>query len=110
MAIKGPKGAHPTLRGWVNPNTGELLKVQRITQEQIDDFFGEKYVMPEPEVAPPPPITEVVEYGGEPIIEVNYDSMTKAQLVSYAAGIGLEVDSKNTKAMIIEQLTAFENA
>ena len=42
MPIRGPKGAHPTLRGWVNPRTGELLKSQRINQTQIDEFFGIK--------------------------------------------------------------------
>jgi len=41
MALKsGPKGAIPTLRGWINPKTGELLKAQRITQEQLDEYNG----------------------------------------------------------------------
>lgn len=39
MAINGPKGAQPTLKGWVSPK-GELLKSQRITQEQIDEWHG----------------------------------------------------------------------
>lgn len=46
MAIKGPKGAIPTLRGWVNPNTGELLKSQRITTGQIQEWNG--HVEPTP--------------------------------------------------------------
>jgi hypothetical protein len=37
--INGPKNAVPTLRGWVSPK-GELLKVQKITQEQIDEWYG----------------------------------------------------------------------
>jgi hypothetical protein len=46
MAIKriggvaGPKGAIPTAKGWVHPRTGELLKSQRITQEQLDEYNG----------------------------------------------------------------------
>ena len=36
----GPKGAIPTSRGWINPKTGELLKAQKITQEQLDQFNG----------------------------------------------------------------------
>lgn len=36
----GPKGAIPTSRGWINPKTGELLKAQKITQEQLDQYNG----------------------------------------------------------------------
>jgi hypothetical protein len=37
---QGPKGAIPTSRGWINPKTGELLKAQKITQEQLDQYNG----------------------------------------------------------------------
>lgn len=37
--IKGPKNATPTLKGWVS-SKGELLKVQKITQAQIDEWNG----------------------------------------------------------------------
>lgn len=46
MAIKriagvaGPSGSIPTAKGWVHPRTGELLKSQRITQEQLDEYNG----------------------------------------------------------------------
>jgi hypothetical protein len=46
MAIKriggvaGPNGSIPTAKGWVHPRTGELLKSQRITQEQLDEYNG----------------------------------------------------------------------
>lgn len=53
MALKqGPKGAIPTLRGWINPKTGELLKSQRITQEQLDEYNGVQMI------AEPAPIIE----------------------------------------------------
>ena len=53
MALKqGPKGAIPTLRGWINPKTGELLKSQRITQEQLDEYNGVQMI------AEPAPIVE----------------------------------------------------
>lgn len=39
MPIKGPKGAIPTTRGWVSPK-GELLKAQKMTQVQIDEWNG----------------------------------------------------------------------
>ena len=37
MPINGPKGAHPTSRGWVS-SRGELLKSQRITEDQIAEW------------------------------------------------------------------------
>jgi len=38
--VTGPKGSMPTTRGWIDPKTGHLLKGQRITQEQLDDYNG----------------------------------------------------------------------
>ena len=62
--IKGPKNAIPTLKGWVSPK-GELLKVQKITQAQIDEWNGVS--------APEPVVEEVVELEEviveEPVVE-----------------------------------------
>ena len=32
--------AIPTLQGWEDPNTGELLESKNFTQQQIDEYFG----------------------------------------------------------------------
>ena len=56
--IRGPKNAVPTLKGWVSPK-GELLKSQRITQEQIDEWNGAT-------VKDTTPVVEVVETVVEP--------------------------------------------
>lgn len=63
MAVKhGPKGAIPTLRGWIDPRTGELLKSQRFTQEQLDEYNGvQMLVEPAPVVEPEVTMDEVVE-------------------------------------------------
>ena len=57
--IKGPKNAYPTNRGWVHEKTGELLKAQKITDAQIQEWIG---VPPAPEPAPvvEEPVEEVV--------------------------------------------------
>jgi len=34
------KGAQATTRGWIDPRTGELLKCQKMTQEQADLLNG----------------------------------------------------------------------
>ena len=51
------KNAKATVKGWVNPKTGELLKAQKMTQATVDKLNG---VKPEPVVEVPKP---------EPIIE-----------------------------------------
>ena len=40
MSIRGPKGSIPTQRGWIDPQSGELLKVQKISTEQIVDWYN----------------------------------------------------------------------
>ena len=42
------KGAKATTRGWINPKTGELLKCQKMTQEQADALNGEVLTPPQP--------------------------------------------------------------
>lgn len=60
MALKGPKGAIPTIRGWIHPRTGELLKSQRISEQQIQDWHG----------APEPVLQTLHE---APVVEVAID-------------------------------------
>ena len=69
MAVKhGPKGAIPTLRGWVDPRTGELLKSQRFTQEQLDEYNGVQMI-----AEPAPLLTRGVIYD-EPEMELIADA------------------------------------
>ena len=68
--IKGPKNAIPTLKGWVSPK-GELLKVQKITQAQIDEWNGVS--APEPVVEETIQLEEVMieeVVAEEPVVEV----------------------------------------
>lgn len=45
------KNATPSPRGWRHPRTGELLKKQNISQEEINEYLGVGTVSaPEPEV------------------------------------------------------------
>lgn len=57
--LRGPKGAIPTHRGWVHPVSGELLKSQRITQEQLDEYNGVQMIAePAPVIEPEPEVEE----------------------------------------------------
>ena len=58
------KNAKATVKGWVNPKTGELLKAQKMTQEQADELNG-VVVAPEPE-----PIAEPAPRDGFPEMQV----------------------------------------
>lgn len=72
--INGPKKSYPTGRGWVSLS-GELLKCQRISQEDIDEWYASKNpkanvtstAAPAPEpvaVSAPEPVVEA-----EPVVE-----------------------------------------
>lgn len=58
--IRGPKGAIPTNRGWVHPRTGELLKSQRITDEQIVEWHGVSTPEPVVQTLHEAPVMETV--------------------------------------------------
>lgn len=99
MALKGPKGAHPTPRGWVNPKTGELLKSQRISRTQIDRWFGNTTVV-ETKVE----TDDIVrDFNNDGVID-ELEKMTKAQLEEYGRTIGVELDRRLKKETMINNL------
>jgi len=103
MALKGPKGAEPTLRGWINPKTGELLKSQRMTQAQVDEWHG---VKPEPKPEPAPvevPEEASADYNEDGVID-ELESMSKAELELLGREHGVELDRRLRKASLIGQL------
>lgn len=63
--IKNPKA---TVRGWVDAKTGEMLKVMRMSQADVDAFNGVKpaAAAPAPAPAPAPEPAPVVEKPAEP--------------------------------------------
>jgi len=107
MAINPPawaKGAIPTARGWVNPKTKELLKAQKISQEQLDEYFGKAVVTtatPEPLFEAPTNVEEFVE---EHYVELDLENMTKLELEELGREYGIELDRRHTKETLIEQL------
>jgi hypothetical protein len=68
--ITGPKNAHPTLQGWVS-SRGELLKSQKISQIQIDEWNGAGVVSSIPAM-----LTEA------PVGNRSLDDMSKAELLA----------------------------
>jgi len=98
MTIKGPKGAHPSLRGWINPKTGELLKSQKISQVAIDEFHGLTS-----EVSVKDAVQVIEEVNNDGVID-QFEGMTKAQILAYADENGVEVDRKLSRTKLVETL------
>jgi hypothetical protein len=90
--IKAPnfcKNAVPTLRGWCHPKTGELLKSQRITQSQIDEWYNVGLDITEEE-------NDVSDL----------ELMTKKELEEFARDHGVELDRRFSKAKLLDQVTS----
>ena len=110
--IKPPsykKNAVPSPRGWRHPRTGELLKKQKLTQEQIDEYLGLGTVSaPEPEVVE---IEEELEYtfgdttfSDVTVEDLEYEEMTKKELEEVGREHGIELDRREKKSSLIDQL------
>ena len=56
-----------------------------------------------PEVVPPAPV-DTAPASVEPDEEVNLNTMTKIELEEYGRTIGIELDRRRTKDVLIEQL------
>ena len=104
MPINGPRGAVPTSRGWENPKTGELLKSQRISQEQIDEwhvFHSEWHGITAPAPTPEP---EPVVLTEAPMDVQDYNDMTKLELEAIGREHGIELDRRKSKDDLIDEL------
>ena len=98
--LKAPGWAQhavPVLNGWQDPITGELLKSGRHTQAQIDEFHG---VTAKVEVSEPK--AEVLVEA--PTTADDYETMTKVELEEVGREHGIELDRREKKSSLIEQL------
>ena len=124
MAISPPnyqKDAIPTPRGWTHPRTGELLKAQKLSEQQIGEYLGENITS-----APPEPIeitinpvsltespTTEEEFIDEVMIELDedeywteddLDGMNKEELEELGREYNIELDRRKTKSVLIAEL------
>lgn len=114
-AIKPPswaKNAIPTPAGWRDPRSNELLKSQKISQDQIDSYLGvaEKKSKPkkgiaaekvEEVIAPQPAPTQLNE---APVNHKSLDEMTKIELEATGRQHGIELDRRKSKGVLVEEL------
>ena len=105
--IKAPafqKDAIPPTRGWTHPRTGELLVSRPHSQAQVDEYLG---ITAEPQVAPVVEVVEEIETD-MPIEEEEEQSelefMTKLELEAMGREHGIELDRREKKSSLIDQL------
>ena len=121
VIMKGPKNAIPTLKGWAHEMTGEVLKVQKFTTDQIDEWYvannrinRNKWFL---EASDQPVSTttdeidqqihdEITEGKIQAVILDNLSSMTKAEIEAVGRENGIELDRRKTKANMISELEA----
>lgn len=117
MALKGPKGARPTVRGWVHPKTGELLKSQKISQQVVDEWHG---VVAQPEITEDQLQDMIIEGKIQAAMKEaefqeavraseadevdNLEKMSKKELEEYGRSVGIELDRRFLKTKMLAQL------
>lgn len=107
MAINPPnfqKDAIPTPQGWRHPRTNELLISGKITNEQIDEYYG---VPAEPQMLKEAPTTfheTVREHMTSDTLPSEYESMSKDDLEIEGREIGIELDKRHSKDDLIDEL------
>ena len=111
-AIKPPswaKKAIPTLNGWKDPRSGELLKSTNIAQIAIDAYMGvttetvsNRPIKPAREavVAPPKPM----QLNEAPVNNKSLEDMNKMELEAHGRTMGVELDRRKNKDILIEEL------
>jgi hypothetical protein len=109
MAISPPnfaKDAIPTLRGWVSKK-GELLKSQKISQADINEYLGTSKVEFPVERPAEPVHAPVVSSDPEGTMKKlpSLSKMTKVELEEYAREeFGVELDRRSSKKDLVQQV------
>lgn len=91
MKINGPNGTRMTRRGWVDADTGKMVKAHHFTAEQVAEWEG---------VSTP----TVVQLNEAPPSNKSLEEMTKVEIESIGRQHGIELDRRHTKDSMIEDL------
>ena len=126
MAIKPPAwcaGAIPEMnKGWVDPNTNELLVSSRFTQAQVDEFYGVpsfediQDMNQEGKIEAgmafadkvEPTVVDEDEWQAEDLnqdgVVDELESMTKKELELLGREHGVELDRRKTRKSLVSQM------
>ena len=110
--IKPPswaKNANPTLHGWKDARTGELLKSTKLSQADIDAYLG-KTVAPAPApVAPAPTQWAAEDVDGDGTID-DLESLSKIELEELGREHGHELDRRKTRKTLVAEMREILNS
>lgn len=88
-----------TTKGWTHPKTGELLKSQRMSQQEADAHNGIAHIVEEVEVE------EVVQQLNEaPANNKSLEEMNKVELEALGRTKGVELDRRQSKTSLLGQM------
>jgi len=114
VIMKGPKNAIPTLKGWAHEMTGEVLKIQKFTTDQIDEWYvannrinRNKWFLEASEIDQQveADVTQgKIEAAMIDQVQTDPNTLTKAALEEYGRELGVELDRRKTKANMIIDL------
>jgi|TARA_R110001606_G_C15361679_1_gene648613 hypothetical protein len=114
MAIKPPswaKNAVPTINGWKDPRTGELLKSTKLSQDDIDGYMG---VAPTP-LAPAPVVEadapndwDPADVDGDGVVD-DLETLSKVELEELGRDNGVELDRRKSRKSLIGQMRTLLN-
>ena len=106
------KNAVPTLIGWKDPRTGELLKSTKLAQADIDAYLG-KTVAPAPApVAPTRPVPAewiAEDVDGDGTID-DLESLSKVELEELGREHGHELDRRKTRKTLVAEMREILNS
>tara|TARA_R100000951_G_scaffold109570_2_gene106833 strand:- start:6762 stop:7118 length:357 start_codon:yes stop_codon:yes gene_type:complete len=96
-------------RGWVDPNSGELLVSSRFTQAQIDEFHGVPSIAEVQAIHEQQMQNQVIdEWQAEDLNEDGVvdelESMTKKQLEELGRENGVELDRRKNRSTLVNQM------
>jgi len=103
------KNARLTTKGWVDPESNELLVSRRTPRSVVEAYYAKK----EPKVEEKPVslniIEEPVEISVDSIIEdaddINFEAMTKLELEAWAREeLDIELDRRKSKSKLISEI------
>jgi hypothetical protein len=101
--------AIPTVRGWKHHVRKEILKPQRFTQEQCNEYMIANGMMESPEVIIEVPQVEAPAMLNEAPVGGDLDGMTKVQLEALGRQNGIELDRRKGKKTLIDTLKNIVN-
>ena len=107
------KNARLTTKGWVDPETNELLVSRRTPRSVVEAYYAKKEpkepvslnVVEEPVVVVEKPVEITVDSIIEDADDIDFEAMTKLELEAWAREeLDIELDRRKSKSKLITEI------